>query len=196
MLAAALLVASPAAMVVPACRAVGAGSAVARGARPLMGADGGRRAQLGAVTAGLTAALGASQAASAATARSTPWPYSTFLEAVETDQVEKVSFAADGKQVLAIDRDGNRHETLVLPEQSAQLIKTLVKHNVIFAVQPPDQPSNVGAIAGVLANLAFPLLIIGGLIFLQRRSGGMGGGGGGGGDGNWPGTPSTVSGSL
>jgi cell division protease FtsH len=31
----------------------------------------------------------------------------------------------------------------------------------------------------VLANLAFPLLIIGGLIFLQRRSGGMGGGPGG-----------------
>lgn len=29
---------------------------------------------------------------------------------------------------------------------------------------------------GVLANLAFPLLIIGGLVFLQRRSGGGGGG--------------------
>ena len=32
--------------------------------------------------------------------------------------------------------------------------------------------------AGVLANLAFPLLIIGGLAFLQRRNGGMGGPGG------------------
>jgi cell division protease FtsH len=73
-----------------------------------------------------------------------------------------------------------RHETLVLPEQSADLIKTLVAHNVVFAVQPPPQPSTFGAVAGVLGNLAFPLLIIGGLAFLQRRSGGMGGGGGGG----------------
>ena len=174
------LVAAPAALVVPA--GFGATSA-ARAARPLMAADGGRRAQLGALGAGLTA-LASSQAALAAEA-STKWAYSTFLEAVESNQVEKVSFAADGKQVLSIDRDGNRHETLVLPEQSADLVKKLVKKNVIFAVQAPEQPSSVGALAGVLANLAFPLLIIGGLIFLQRRSqgGGDGGGGGGGGGG-------------
>ena len=121
-----------------------------------------------------------SQAALAAEG-GTKWAYSTFLEAVENDQVEKVSFAADGKQVLSIDRDGKRHETLVLPEQSADLVKLLVKKNVTFAVQAPEQPSSVGAIAGVLANLAFPLLIIGGLIFLQRRAqGGQGGDGGGG----------------
>jgi len=143
---------------------------------------GGRRAQLGALGAGLAALTTASTAA-VAESRSTPWAYSTFLEAVESDQVEKVSFAADGKQVLSIDRDGNRHETLVLPEQSQELIKVLVKHNVIFAVQPPAQPSTLGAVAGVLANLAFPLLIIGGLFFLQRRNGGMGGGPGGGGGG-------------
>merc|ERR1712087_635718 len=119
-----------------------------------------------------------SSKALAAEPRSTPWAYSTFLEAVETDQIEKVSFSADGKQVLSIDKDGNRHETLVLPEQSAELIKVLVKHNVVFAVQPPPQPSTFGAVAGVLANLAFPLLIIGGLAFLQRRNGGMGGPGG------------------
>ena len=40
--------------------------------------------------------------------------YSTFLDAVKADQVEKVSFAADGKQVLAIDKDGNHHESLIL----------------------------------------------------------------------------------
>ena len=109
---------------------------------------------------------------------STPWAYSTFLEAVETDQIEKVSFSADGKQVLSIDKDGNRHESLILPEQSQDLIKALVKHNVVFAVQPPPQPSTIGAVGGVLANLAFPLLIIGGLALLQRRGGGMGGPGG------------------
>ena len=180
------LLVSPAALVVPAGRAGFGAAAAARAARPLMGVDGARRAQLGALGAGLTA-LASSQAASAASA-STPWAYSTFLEAVQTGQVEKVSFAADGKQVLAIDRDGNRHETLVLPEQSADLVKMLVKKNVIFAVQAPEQASSVGALAGVLANLAFPLLIIGGLIFLQRRSqgGGEGGGGGGGGGGMNP----------
>mmetsp|Transcript_50517 Transcript_50517/g.109527 ORF Transcript_50517/g.109527 Transcript_50517/m.109527 type:complete len:676 (+) Transcript_50517:62-2089(+) len=149
-------------------------SAISR-TQPAMSLDSSRRAQLGALAAGFAAV---SSSAVAAEPRSTPWAYSTFLEAVETDQIEKVSFAADGKQVLSIDRDGNRHETLVLPEQSAELIKTLVAHNVVFAVQPPAQPSTVGAVAGVLANLAFPLLIIGGLFFLQRRNGGMGGPGG------------------
>merc|ERR1719343_1216513 len=139
-------------------------------------ADSSRRARLGVLATGVSA-LTASKAL-AAEPRSTPWAYSTFLEAVETDQIEKVSFSADGKQVLSIDKDGNRHETLVLPEQSAELIKVLVKHNVVFAVQPPAQPSTFGAVAGVLANLAFPLLIIGGLAFLQRRNGGMGGPGG------------------
>ena len=171
---------APAALVVPASPAGFGSTGAARAARPLMAANGGRRAQLGALGAGLTA-LVSSQAALAADG-GTKWAYSTFLEAVENGQVEKVSFAADGKQVLSIDRDGKRHETLVLPEQSADLVKLLVKKNVIFAVQAPEQPSSVGAVAGVLANLAFPLLIIGGLIFLQRRAqGGQGGGGGGGG---------------
>ena len=171
---------APAALVVPASPAGFGCTGAARAARPLMAANGGRRAQLGALGAGLTA-LVSSQAALAADG-GTKWAYSTFLEAVENGQVEKVSFAADGKQVLSIDRDGKRHETLVLPEQSADLVKLLVKKNVIFAVQAPEQPSSVGAVAGVLANLAFPLLIIGGLIFLQRRAqGGQGGGGGGGG---------------
>jgi len=175
---------------------------------PTLQMSAGRRAQMVGLAA---AAASVSQSAMAAEPRSTPWAYSTFLEAVETDQIEKVSFSADGKQCLSIDKDGNRcaqgsltqpplhfprlaesrtltlprpppaplrHETLVLPEQSADLIKILVNHNVVFAVQPPAQPSTFGAVAGVLGNLAFPLLIIGGLAFLQRRSGGgMPGGG-------------------
>merc|ERR1719331_2024791 len=152
--------------------------------QPVVALDNARRAQLAGVLGAATAA--ASQKALAAEPRSTPWAYSTFLQAVQTDQIEKVSFSADGKQVLSIDRDGNRHESLILPEQSADLVKALVKHNVVFAVQPPATPSTGGAIAGVLANLAFPLLIIGGLIFLQRRSQGGGGGGGGMGGGMNP----------
>merc|ERR1719377_143628 len=154
-----------------------AASAYAPGASLALPARPAYLAQRGALGAGL-AAIGNAAAVSAAEPRSTPWAYSTFLEAVETDQIEKVSFSADGKQVLSIDKDGNRHESLILPEQSQDLIKALVKHNVVFAVQPPPQPSTIGAVGGVLANLAFPLLIIGGLALLQRRGGGMGGPGG------------------
>ena len=71
-------------------------------------ADEGRRAQLASLATCLAGVLGSSTAASAAEPRSTPWAYSTFLEAVENDQIEKVSFSPDGKQVLSIDRDGNR----------------------------------------------------------------------------------------
>ena len=78
--------------------------------------------------------------------------------------------------MLSIDKDGNRHESLILPEQSQDLIKALVKHNVVFAVQPPPQPSTIGAVGGVLANLAFPLNIGGPRCV--RRGGGMGGPGG------------------
>ena len=139
-----------------------------------------RRAQLagllGATLTGITA-----QGASAATGpSSTPWAYSTFLDAVEAGQIEKVSLASDGKQVLSIDKDGNRHESLLLPGESANLIKLLTSKNVVFAVQAPPEPSAGGAIAGVLANLAFPIVIIGGLLFLQRRNGGGGMPGGGG----------------
>ena len=112
----------------------------------------------------------------------TPWAYSTFLEAIEAGQVEKVSFSADGKQALSIDRDGNRHESLILREQTADLIKILTKNGVVFAVQSPAEAgAGGGALGGVLANLAFPLIIIGGLIFLQRRSNGDGDSGSGGG---------------
>ena len=57
-----------------------------------------RRAQLGAAAA---AFAGLSSSVSAAEPRSSPWSLSTFLDAVDADQVEKVSFAADGKQVRA-----------------------------------------------------------------------------------------------
>ena len=103
-----------------------------------------RRAQLagllGATLTGITA-----QGASAATGpSSTPWAYSTFLDAVEAGQIEKVSLASDGKQVLSIDKDGNRHESLLLPGESANLIKLLTSKNVVFAVQAPPEPSAGG----------------------------------------------------
>jgi len=84
--------------------------------------------------------------------------------------------------VLSIDKDGNRHESLVLPGQSAELIKKLKEKNVVFAVQSAPEPSAGAGALGLVANLAFPFLIIGGLLLYQSRQnggGGMPGGGGG-----------------
>merc|ERR1719506_850443 len=119
----------------------------------------------------------AAGATAVSAADSSPWAMSTFFDAIDNDLVEKVSFAADGKQALIIDKDGNRHETLILPGESADLISKLTKKNVVFAVQAPSGPDTGNVVLGVLSNLAFPLLIIGGLIFLQRRNSEGGGGG-------------------
>jgi cell division protease FtsH len=132
-----------------------------------------RRAQLAGLVGGLTAIAGATPAFAA---DSTPWAYSTFLDAVEADQIEKVSVAADGKQLLSIDQDGNRHETLLLPGESANLIKLLAKKGVVFAVQQ-SSPTDGVSVGSVLSSIAFPLLLIGGLFFLSRRNAENGGGG-------------------
>merc|ERR1719484_376623 len=138
----------------------------------------GRRAQLASAVVGF-AGLMSSTAVSAAEPRSTPWSFSTFLDAVESDLIEKVSFSADGKQILCIDKDGNRHEALILPGQSAELIKLLSKKDIVFNVQEKAQGGG-NDLLRVLPTLAFPLLIIGGLYFLQQRNQNGGGGGGGG----------------
>jgi len=136
----------------------------------------GRRVQLATLVGGLSS-LAATSAVSAAEPRSTPWSFSTFLDAIEGDLIEKVSFSADGKQILCIDKDGNRHEALILPGQSAELIKLLSKKDIVFNVQ--EKASQGGnELLRVLPTLAFPLLIIGGLFFLQQRNQQGGGGGG------------------
>merc|ERR1719181_1598727 len=72
---------------------------------------------------------------------------------------------------------------MILPEQSADIIKELTTHNVLFAVQPPQQANPGNAVLGVLGNLAVPVAILAALSFLSSRGGGAGGmpGGGSGG---------------
>ena len=100
--------------------------------------------------------------------------------------MHQVSFAPDGKQVLVIDRDGNRHEALILPGQSTELVKMLTTKGITFAVQSNAPQSEVSGLLSVLPSILLPVAIIGGLFFLQRRNqegggGGMGGMGGPGG---------------
>eukprot|EP00189_Rhodosorus_marinus_P013353 CAMPEP_0184747374 /NCGR_PEP_ID=MMETSP0315-20130426/10510_1 /TAXON_ID=101924 /ORGANISM="Rhodosorus marinus, Strain UTEX LB 2760" /LENGTH=206 /DNA_ID=CAMNT_0027220411 /DNA_START=51 /DNA_END=668 /DNA_ORIENTATION=- len=54
------------------------------------------------------------------------WRYSKFIDAVEKDQVEKVTFSADGQRLLAIDVDGNRFRLDALPNDP-NLLKTLTE---------------------------------------------------------------------
>ena len=56
-----------------------------------------------------------------------------------------------------------------------ELLRIMAQKGVAVSVAGPDASANL---AGVIANLAFPLLLLGGLFLLSRRAqGGMGGGG-------------------
>jgi hypothetical protein len=53
--------------------------------------------------------------------------YSDFIEEVETDHIEKVSFSADGQRLLAVDTDGTRVKMDALPNDP-DLLTILTKH--------------------------------------------------------------------
>jgi len=138
----------------------------------------GRRAFGASLAAG--AALASSKAAFAA--EGSRWAVSEFLDVVGKDGVERVVFSADCKNLLALDADGARHSVEILPTEVPELVTQLRAKSVPFAVQAA--PTGDGdALAGLAANLLFPLVLLGGLFFLGRRGGGMGGMGGMGGPG-------------
>ena len=138
----------------------------------------GRRAFGASLAAG--AALASSKAAFAA--EGSRWAVSEFLDVVGKDGVERVVFSADSKTSRALDADGARHSVEILPTEVPELVTQLRAKSVPFAVQAA--PTGDGdALAGLAANLLFPLVLLGGLFFLGRRGGGMGGMGGMGGPG-------------
>ena len=64
---------------------------------------------------GFSAALaGSLSLAAPASAAATPWPYSTLIEEIDRRGVQSVLLSADGKQVVAIDKKGERHEASVI----------------------------------------------------------------------------------
>ena len=112
------------------------------------------------------------------------WRYSEFMTAVEDNQVEKVTFSADGKRVLVVDVDGNRFKLDALPNDPT-LLDTLTKTKVDVTVLPDNKQAAGGG--SILSSLLFPTLLLGGLFLLSQRGqdgGGMPGGGFGG-----PGNP-------
>jgi len=102
--------------------------------------------------------------------------YSEFLKLVDANRVEKVTFSADGTQLLGVDVDGARIKIAALPNDP-ELLQTLTSHKVDVTVLPVQEAGGVGDLA---QSLVFPALLFGGLFFLSRRAGGEGGGMGGG----------------
>ncbi len=101
--------------------------------------------------------------------------YSDFIEAVQDKEVSRVLLSPDSGTAQVVENDGSRSEVNLAPDKD--LLKILTENDVDIAVTP-TKLSNPWQQA--ISSLIFPVLLIGGLFFLFRRSqNGSGGGGGG-----------------
>jgi cell division protease FtsH len=104
--------------------------------------------------------------------------YGRFLEYLDAGRVNSVDLYEGGRTAIvqAIDPElDNRVQNLRvdLPGSSPELITKLREADVAIDSHPA---SNDGAFWGFIGNLIFPILLIGSLFFLFRRSSNMGGG--------------------
>ncbi|QEY31673.1 ATP-dependent zinc metalloprotease FtsH [Synechococcus sp. RSCCF101] len=104
--------------------------------------------------------------------------YGRFLDYVEAGRVTAVDIYDGGRNAVveAIDPDlDNRVQKLRvdLPGLAPELINTLKEQGISFDLHAPRTTPPA---LGLLGNLLFPLLLIGSLIFLARRSSSMPGG--------------------
>ena len=144
--------------------------------------------------AGVLATLAASQPALAADEKandpgvaSSRMSYSRFLEYLDMDRVKKVDLYENGTIAIveAVSPElGNRVQRVrvQLPGTSQELLQKFREKKVDFAAHTQQEDGGT-VFLNLLGNLAFPLLLVGGLFLLSRRSQGGGGGGGMGGPG-------------
>jgi len=104
--------------------------------------------------------------------------YGRFLDYVQAGRVTAVDVYDGGRSAVveAVDPDlDNRVQRLRvdLPGLAPELINNLKERGISFDIHPPRTG---GPALGILGNLLFPLLLIGSLIFLARRSSSMPGG--------------------
>merc|ERR1719162_1216762 len=100
--------------------------------------------------------------------------YSDFLKMVNGDKVEKVTFSADGNQLLGVDTDGTRLKIEALPNDP-DLLNSLTSHKVDVTVLPANSNEG-GGLGDVAQSLLLPAALFAGLFFLSRRGDGGGGG--------------------
>jgi cell division protease FtsH len=99
--------------------------------------------------------------------------YSDFLKLVNSDRVEKVTFSADGTQLLGVDTDGVRLKLGALPNDP-DLLTQLTSHKVDVTVLPANEGQ--GGLGELAQSLILPAALFAGLFFLSRRGGDGGGG--------------------
>ena len=108
---------------------------------------------------------------------STRMNYGRFLEYIEKGRVTSVDLYDGGQTAIVEATDPDLNKTnrwrVDLPANSPELITKLREADIALDTHPARQD---GAIWGILGNLIFPILLIGGLFFLFRRSSNMGGG--------------------
>jgi len=139
---------------------------------------------LGNVGVGVPALLGSGSAyADDQGISSSRMSYSRFLEYLDKDRVKKVDSFENGTIAIveAISPElGNRVQRVrvQLPGLSQELLQKFREKNIDFAAHNAQEDSG-SLLFNLIGNLAFPLILIGGLFLLSRRSsGGMGGPGG------------------
>lgn len=99
--------------------------------------------------------------------------YSDFLKLVNANRIGKVTFNAEGTQLLGVDTQGNRLTLQALPEDP-DLLTQLTSHQVDVTVLPAQRSSGLGEL---FQSLLFPAALFAGLFFLMRRAtGGIGDG--------------------
>jgi ATP-dependent Zn proteases len=91
--------------------------------------------------------------------------YSKFLQMVQNNQIEKVTFSSTGNQLLGFSRDGMRIKLDALPNDP-DLLTELADHKVDVTVLPEERALSL---TENLVSLIFPLAIFAGLFFLARR---------------------------
>ncbi len=99
--------------------------------------------------------------------------YSDFIEAVQDKEVSRVLLSPDNGTAQVVENDGSRSEVNLAPDKD--LLKILTENDVDIAVTP-TKLANPWQQA--ISSLIFPVLLIGGLFFLFRRSQSGNGGGG------------------
>ncbi|KAI5063485.1 hypothetical protein GOP47_0022032 [Adiantum capillus-veneris] len=109
--------------------------------------------------------------------------YSRFLEYLDKDRVKKVDLFENGTIAIveAVSPElGNRVQRVrvQLPGLSQELLQKFREKNIDFAAHSAQEDSG-SVLLNLISNLAFPLILVGGLFLLSRRSqGGLGGPGG------------------
>ena len=109
---------------------------------------------------------------------STRMTYGRFLDYLDSGRVTAVDLYDGGRTAIveAVDPQiDNRLQRwrVDLPGNTPELVTRLKASNVSIDAHPPR---NDGALWGILGNLLFPFLLIGGLFFLFRRSSNVPGG--------------------